>query len=386
MSLYLRDSNHNRQSSSCDPFAVYAEDMFRFLPRCFLIPAAAFIFVALLPGALAQNSKSDWYFAVSGDSRNCGDFVMPAIAAKVKAENDDFYWHLGDFRWMTQEDQDFLALQSPRVHFSIPEYQQRAWDDFLVHQMASFVPTPVFLGRGNHDAVSPMTREAYIQKFSSFLDRPEIAAQRSADGQNGAPIGPWYHWIHNGVDFITLDNATHDEFTQSQLHWLQGVLERDEAPHSGVRAVVAGMHEALPHSTGAEHAMDDWAAGMHTGEQVYRWFWDAQAVGLHVYLLASHSHYYSPDIFNTPYWRDHATDVVPGWIIGAAGAHRYRLPKDAKPGAKTHFYGYLRGTVHADGTIDFTLRELNESDLVKAKWPNAPLDAIHECFIHNADE
>ena len=31
---------------------------------------------------------------------------------------------------------------------------------------------------------------------------------------------------------------------------------------------MAGMHEALPHSTGAEHAMDDWDLGMRTGELV----------------------------------------------------------------------------------------------------------------------
>ena len=33
-----------------------------------------------------------------------------------------------------------------------------------------------------------------------------------------------------------------------------------------------------------------------------------------------------------------------------------------------------------------SLRELSEQDLIQAKWPNAPLDAIHECYIHNADE
>ena len=52
---------------------------------------------ALLPGRTFQPSPAThsapgtpvpWTFAVSGDSRNCGDFVMPAIAAKVKAESD----------------------------------------------------------------------------------------------------------------------------------------------------------------------------------------------------------------------------------------------------------------------------------------------------------
>jgi len=41
--------------------------------------------LAIFPTGLttAQSPSPSWTFAVSGDSRNCGDFVMPAIAAKV---------------------------------------------------------------------------------------------------------------------------------------------------------------------------------------------------------------------------------------------------------------------------------------------------------------
>jgi hypothetical protein len=46
----------------------------------------------------------------------------------------------------------------------------------------------------------------------------------------------------------------------------------------------------------------------------------------------------------------------------------------------------LQGTVHGDGTIDFNLHELNENDLVQAKWPEAPQDEIHWCYLHNSDE
>jgi hypothetical protein len=333
--------------------------------------------------AVAQTST--WTFAVSGDSRNCGDFVMPAIASHVKAEKDAFYWHLGDFRWMTLADQDMEAMQPSGQSLSHGDYQQRAWDDFLTHQMASFGSFPVFLGRGNHENIKPMTRDGYIAKFSSFLTRPEIEAQLKADGASGDGPQPWYHWTQDGVDFITLDNASKDEFSDAQLRWLRSVLDRDLAPNSGVRAIVAGMHEALPHSTTSNHAMDDWDLGIHSGERVYTWFYDAQAAGKHVYLIASHSHFYSPDIFNTPYWKQHSKTVVPGWIIGTAGAHRYELPKDVDKDSKTHIYGYLQGSVHADGTIGFALHELSENDLIQSKWPNAPLDAIHECFIHNGD-
>jgi hypothetical protein len=333
----------------------------------------------------AQAPASSWTFAVSGDSRNCGDFVMPAIAAKVKAENDVFYWHLGDFRWISSVDEDMQAMQPGGSQLSIAEYQPRAWDDFLKHQMASFGSLPVFLGRGNHENVKPMTREGYIAKFSSFLTRPEIQAQRQADGDSNEAVEPWYHWTRDGVDFITLDNASRDEFSAAQMRWLRSVLDRDLAPNSGVRTIVAGMHEALPHSTSSNHGMDDWDLGVQSGEMVYNWFFDAQAAGKHVYILGSHSHYYSPNIFNTPYWKQHSATVVRGIIIGSAGAHRNRLPKDADKASKTNIYAYLRGTVEADGAIDFALREISEDEMIAQKWPAAPLDKIHECFVHNSD-
>ncbi len=345
----------------------------------------AIVSVAAARGGAAQGGDATWTFAVSGDSRNCGDFVMPAIAARVKADKDAFYWHLGDFRWMSSEDEDMLAMGTPGVPMSKADYQQHAWDDFLSHQIAAFGSEPVFLGRGNHETVPPMTRDGYTAKFSTLLDRPEIAAQRKADGADGAPVGPWYHWVENGVDFITLDNASHDEFSAAQMHWLRSVLDRDLDPKSGVRAIVAGMHEALPHSTGAEHAMDDWDLGVRTGELVYHWFYDAQAAGKHVYIIASHSHFYSPNVFNTYYWKEHSPKVVPGWIVGTSGAHRYKLSPQADPASKTNVYGFMQGTVHADGSIDFALVELSEDDLNKAKWPNAPAAGIHDCYVNNHD-
>ncbi|HKF47644.1 MAG TPA: hypothetical protein VKB38_09835 [Terracidiphilus sp.] len=355
------------------------------LPQAFLFSTA--LIAVLAPPLAAQDAGSTWTFAVSGDSRNCGDFVMPAIAASVKAEKDAFYWHLGDFRVMSREpDQDLAAMLPAGKHLSTAEYYATAWDDFLTHQMASFAPLPVFLGRGNHETHPPQTRDGYTEKFRSFLDRPEIAAQRNADGTDAAPVGPWYHWTENGVDFITMDNSEKDEFSDEQLHWLRAVLDHDMAPNSGIKAIVMGAHEALPHSTGSEHAMDDWDRGNQTGDLVYEWFYGAQAAGKHVYLIASHSHYFSPDIFNAPYWKQHSNRVIPGWIIGAAGAHRYALPKTAHKGAKSMIYGYMQGTVHPDGTIDFALHELSEQDLVKAKWPNAPDEAIHECYVDNGDE
>jgi hypothetical protein len=351
-----------------------------------LLALAAFAVSLSIPAtAEAQTAASSWTFAVSGDSRNCGDFVMPAIAADVIAEKDDFYWHLGDFRAMSNPDQDLQAMLPAGQQLSKPDYQKIAWDDFLKHQMASFGSFPVFLGRGNHENIKPMTRDGYIAEFSSFLRRPEIEAQRKADATTGEPPQTWYHWVEKGVDFITLDNASPEEFSDAQLHWLKSVLDRDSAKGSSIRTIVVGMHEALPHSTTSNHAMDDWEMGIRTGELVYKWLYDAQAAGKDVYAISSHSHFYSPNIYKTAYWLQRGSTVVPGIIIGSAGAHRYLLPAGVDKASKTDVYGYLQATVHADGTIDFVLHELSERDLVDHKWPEAPLDAIHECFIHNSD-
>jgi hypothetical protein len=364
----------------------YSEFMTRFVPKFFMFSPLFALSLACAPRSDAAGSPgAAWTFAVSGDSRNCGDFVMPVIASRVKAEDDAFYWHLGDFRWMSQPDEDLVAMRGAGHPLTVDEYRQIAWDDFLSHQMASFGDFPVFLGRGNHETVAPMTRDRYIAKFSGYLNRPEIVAQDRLDGAAASPLSsPWYHVVRDGVDFLTMDNASHDEFSDAQMTWLRGVLDRDLAEGSGVKTIVAGMHEALPNSTSSNHAMDDKGHGTESGEKAYRWFAAAQAAGKHVYLLASHSHFYSPDIYNSPEWRK-AGIVVPGVIIGSAGAHRYLLPKTVDPRSKTHVYGYLEATVHEDGTIDFVLKEISEEEMMKHKWPDAPAATIHACFVGNSD-
>jgi len=345
------------------------------------VPLAA----ACLQAQGAAPVPQEWTFAVSGDSRNCGDFVMPAIASRVRSEGDAFYWHLGDFRAMSGPDQDLVALNAGGMALSPDEYREVAWDDFLAHQMAPFGDLPVFLGRGNHETFAPMTRDRYAFKFSAFLNRPEILAQNRSEGYDASPkSSPWFHFVKDGVDFITLDNASSDEFSYAQQTWLRRVLNHDLEPESGVTTILVGMHEALPHSTSSSHAMDDWVFGTESGEKVYKWFVAAQAAGKHVYLLASHSHFYSPDIYNTPFWQQSGT-VLQGWIIGSAGAKRYKLPPTAKPGSETHIYGYLRGTVHADGTIAFDLKKISEEEMQATRWPKASKEAVHECFVNNSE-
>lgn len=95
--------------------------------------------------SLAQTASTRT-FAVSGDSRNCGDVVMPEIAQRVRADQATFYWHLGDFRAFYDFDQDLLASRHGKL--GVSEYESHAWQDFIDQELAPFGPVPVFLAPG----------------------------------------------------------------------------------------------------------------------------------------------------------------------------------------------------------------------------------------------
>jgi hypothetical protein len=104
-----------------------------------------------------------------------------------------------------------------------------------------------------------------------------------------------------------------------------------------------------------------------------------------VYVLASHSHYFMDGIFNSEYWKNHG-GVLPGWIVGTAGAVRYPLPPDRKGAnaAETNVYGYLLATVQPSGEIHFDFKKLAESDLQAAVGKRYQADFIHWCFAQNS--
>ena len=81
--------------------------------------------------------------------------------------------------------------------------------------------------------------------------------------------------------------------------------------------------------------------------------------------------------------------MLPGWIVGTAGAVRYPLPtlaKDAKQ-AITNVYGYLLATVNPvnqpPGTIVFDFRQLDEKDVPSAVVNRFQQQFVHECFEGN---
>jgi hypothetical protein len=130
--------------------------------------------------------------------------------------------------------------------------------------------------------------------------------------------------------------------------------------------------------------MNDWAQGEQSGRRVYAALLKAQAAGKHVYVLASHSHFYMAGIFATPYWRSHG-GVLPGWIIGTTGAIRYALPPAATQAreAKTNVYGYLLATASPDGSIRFDFQEIKEPDIPQPVVACFTSWFVHECFIGN---
>src|SRR5450756_221095 len=306
----------------------------------------------LAPVAGAQAPPVAWAFAVSGDSRDCGDLIMPKIARAIEGEAGgppaELYWHLGDFRRMYSIDCDILKRRHPAYdcksnppgqldRFEMADYLDMAWDDFIERQLGGFQKTPVLLGIGNHELYA-RTRDDYRKAFRKWLLQAPIHEQRVLDSSRGilsAEGSTFYRVVRKGVDFISLDNADERGFSREQLVWLARVLAADAADDS-VKTIVAGMHAALPYSTSRGHAMDASCAGLCSGQQAYDLLFRAQNLAgpeekrKHVYVLASHSHYFMENIYDTP---EHRGQVLPGWIIGTAGAQQYQ---------ETIQYGYTR--------------------------------------------
>jgi hypothetical protein len=336
--------------------------------------------------AVQQSNGGAWYFAVSGDSRNCGDVVMPGIAAGVIQSGAIFYWHLGDFRAIYEFDED---IQHQPEHLAKPlninDYEEIAWDDFIRNQITPFGEFPVFLGIGNHETISPKTREQYIIQFADWLDAPKLREQRLRDDPFSHKLTTYYHWIQGGVDFINLDNSTPDQFDAAQMKWFEKTLRAAES-NPQIRTVVVGMHEALPESISENHSMNQSAAGIESGRRVYSDLLKAQnEAHKRVYVLASHSHYFMDGIFNTDYWRANG-GVLPGWIVGTAGAVRYALPMDhsGAHAAETNVYGFLLAAVQPSGEIQFTFKRLQESDVPAAVVGRYKPEFVHWCFSENS--
>jgi len=131
--------------------------------------------------------------------------------------------------------------------------------------------------------------------------------------------------------------------------------------------------------------MNESPTGTETGRRAYAGLLRAQNdAHKRVYVLASHSHYYMDGIFNTAYWKQHG-GVLPGWIVGTAGAVRYGLPPNSSDahGAMTNVYGSLVGTVQPGGEINFKFEKLEEKDIPETVVGRYGHDFVHWCFTEN---
>ncbi|MEO6323603.1 MAG: metallophosphoesterase [Thermoanaerobaculia bacterium] len=322
------------------------------------------------PPARAEEPAEPWAFAVSGDSRDCGDLIMPKIAAAVLAETgpaNSFYWHLGDFRRMYDIDCDILKRTHPTFDCKtrswdslgsdeMAEYSRTAYDDFIQYQLEPFGAFPVLLGIGNHELYG-RSRDEFRRVFRPWLAQKMLHTQRLADAARKLPVdvgGTWYHFVMRGVEFINLDNGDESMFSHRQLVWLGRVLA-EAVKDPAIRSIVVGMHEALPYSTSRGHAMDSSCQGLCSGQQVYDMLFRAQGLSgpvekrKKVYVLASHDHTFKTDVYNTP---EHNGQVLPGWIVGTAGA-----VQSGDPIA----YGYLRMEVALDGTVTPRFRPVSRT-------------------------
>jgi len=265
----------------------------------------------------------------------------------------------------------------------VSSYFSGAWPDFIQNQIDPFGDLPFFVGIGNHEMVAPRTREEFLIQFADWLDTPVLRAQRLKDDPKDHQLHTYYRWIDRGVSFYFLDNATNDMFDSGQLRWFERALAKDQADAS-VTTIVVGMHKPLPDGFNT-HSMDESPTSTDTGRRVYADLLKARDQGHRkVYVLASHMHAFMPNAYDTPYWHDHG-GVLPGWVVGTAGAHRYVLPKDAPEGSLQNTYGSLVGTVQPGGDITFEFKAIAESDMPAAVTTRYGADFVHWCFAENTD-
>jgi hypothetical protein len=334
-------------------------------------------------------TEGSWYFGISGDSRDCGDVVMPRIAALITKNNPQkpisFYWHLGDFRRMYEPDCDMLKRADPAAICSSPrpvgelgsnmmhDYLEKAWPDFIEKQIKPFGNTPVFLTAGNHELYGGRRPDDYRLAFQRWLTQEPIHSQRGADYPDGGEEGDtYYHFVFKGVDFISLDNSS-GSFGKQQIKWLDQLLKRN-LTKDDILTIVVGMHAALPGSSNSFHAMDAKCASRCDGNAVYDLLAKVDK-SKKVYVFASHSHRFADKVF-----AKHSGRVLDGWIVGTAGAEQY-LSKGSSEWPNIR-YGYLEVEVTPKGEISPHFQEVMRNSPA-ASGETEPAELLDFCFSLN---
>jgi len=363
--------------------SLRAQRVLRRGPIAFILAATVTSSSWLLQAAQRPPAAAAWRFVVSGDARDCGDVVTPAIAETARANRAAFYWHLGDLRNSYTPDMDIQHQpEHVKAPLSLEDYRAMEWRDFIASQIAPFGSIPYFIGIGNHEVVETKTREEYVATFAAWLDTPVLRAQRQKDTPADTRVTSYYHWIDRGIGFYFLDNATDEELDDRQMAWFERALTHDTADRS-ITTIVAGMHKPLPDGYNTTTSMNESPRSTETGRRVYADLLKARDdAHKRVYVLASHQHFYMEDAYDTPYWKDHG-GVLPGWVVGTAGALRSRLPNPSPLVAMTNVYGSLVATVLPDGEIRFVFQQVKEEDTPRAVVKRYGREFVHWCFENN---
>jgi hypothetical protein len=143
------------------------------------------------------------------------------------------------------------------------------------------------------------------------------------------------------------------------------------------------MHKALPDGYNFDHSMNESPRSTETGRRVYADLLKARDQGRkRVYVLASHQHFYMENVYDSQYLREHG-GVLPGWVVGTAGAQRYQLPTPSPPVALTNVYGSLLGKVSPNGEIAFQFQQVRERDVPDAVVIRYGQQFVRWCFEQN---
>jgi hypothetical protein len=347
--------------------------------------------VCMSAGALwivAQPAKkpASWMFILSGDSRNCGDIIMPVIAQRAKLAGARFYWHLGDLRALFMVDEDYAGLhRKAPAELTKDAYLKAAWDDFEQNQVAPFGGMPFFLGIGNHESIG-RTREQFLAQFQKLLNIEPIRRGRETDDPNDHNVRTYYHWTESGVDFINLDNAN-SIFDDAQLAWVMKTIAADEA-NPAVKILLVGMHESLPDSYSLEHSMNQGSDKGASGKAVYKRLLEfRQKSGKPVHVFSSHSHYYLDNIYNTGAWQANG-GVLPGTLVGTAGAQHYSVPPEVKSFTTwaENQYGYAEVRITPDAgahAVEVKFVPVNKQDIGPALINKYSRPTVDFCFSGN---
>ena len=225
-----------------------------------LRPALALALVSFLPRQ-APAQPASWYFAVSGDSRDCGDLVMPKIARMIETRRGQapatFYWHLGDFRRMYETDCDILKKDNPAAGCKSPRpegvpgsdamgrYVDAAWDilwraSWRSRRPAGFLGSATTSSRRAHPRRLPAQVPALADASRSFQrqkDYPTAAAATRTTTSSAAA------WISS--------RSTMPAVPSTRIRWSGSAGCSPPTPGTGCRAIAVGLHAAFLTANGA---------------------------------------------------------------------------------------------------------------------------------------